>query len=106
MTPKTFSVSLHVNWGQHIKDARDCLQSLACSLPRDSRASRQARRAFHAVEELRRSLDNIVRDDVPRARDPRNLAVTVYYGITRLESRLVDPAAFAVDDFAGYRETR
>ena len=102
---KRLSLGEHVSQGNRLKDAHECLNSLICSLPRNSRASRQVRRALKAVDDLRCSLDSMICEDVPLERDPRNMAVKVYYGSARLESQIVPEEAFAHDAFARYRDT-
>ena len=100
---KSITVGQHMSWGAQLKDASDCLQGLACVLPRESRASRQARQAWRAIDGLRCSLDTMICTQVPRERDPRNIAVKVYFGPSRFEYVLTDDASLARDSFAGFR---
>lgn len=103
---KPMTIGHHISCGARLQDASDCLESLACRLPRGHRASRQARRAWRAVDALRCTLDAILCADVSRERDPRNIAVKVYYGGTRFAYVLTDDASLARDAFAGFKIER
>jgi hypothetical protein len=103
---KPMTIGDPMSCGARLKDASDCLQSLACRLPRGRRASRQARRAWRAIDDLRCTLDAIICADVPRERDPRNIAVKIDYGRTRFEAVLTDDASLARDAFVGFKIER
>lgn len=103
---KPMTIGDHMSCGARLKDASDCLQSLACRLPRGCGAARQARRAWRAIDDLRCTLDAIICADVPRERDPRNIAVKIYYARTRFEPVLTDDASLARDAFAGFKIER
>jgi hypothetical protein len=103
---KPMTLGEHMSCSERLEAASDCLESLACTLPRGHRASRQARRAWRAIDELRCTLDAIICADVLRERDPRNIAVKVYYGGTRFAPVLTDDASLAQDAFAGFKIER
>lgn len=94
----------HVSCGNVLKDACEWLNDLLTSFPPSSKPSRQARHALKSLDDLRSTLDSQVCAAVPEARDPRGMAIKVYFGRCRLESVPYDRDARATDAFAGFRE--
>lgn len=92
----------HVETGNRLKAAYRAALDVLTSFPKSSPQARVARRLEANLLSLKSKLDGDVCRMVPRSRDPRNLAIRVYYGEPFTPSGRTDPA----DVFAEWEVTR
>ena len=105
MTRKPISVCQRVAWGNSLKDARDCLQTMICTLPPGSRSVREARRAVSIINDQHCSLDTAILQESWIGIDPRLMATTVYCGAARFRPVAALEESLREDALAGFQET-
>lgn len=95
----------HIEFGRKLCAAEKAVHVIMARIPNStSRACKIAMRCAQNLELLRCILDDDVCALVPRERDPRNLAICVYYGdgLTVCD----DEQSVINDAFAGWRDPR